>query len=161
MLFPVVVHKDPRSDFGVTIPDIPGCFTAGASLDEALRSVQQAVELHLDGADEVPVPSRLDRWTSDPEYRDGLFALVDIDLRFLEEETIRVNITAKRSTLAAIDRLAKARGEDRSEFLIRAALERAGGTVGERPAGYSPTRSLGKRARASKSGKTRRAAKGR
>jgi predicted RNase H-like HicB family nuclease/uncharacterized protein (DUF1778 family) len=155
MLFPVVVHKDPRSAFGVTIPDIPGCFTAGATLDEALRNVQEAVELHLEEADDVPVASALDRWTSNPDYRDGLFALVDIDLAFLEDETVRVNITAKRSALAVIDRVAKARGEDRSEFLIRAALERVAGSAFERPVTSAPraVRSLGRPAKAKPAGK--------
>lgn len=129
MLFPVVVHKERRSAFGVSIPDIPGCITAGDTLDEALRNVQEAVETYLHGETDVPVPSPMDRWARDPEYADGVFALVDVNLDFLADQTVRVNITAKRSALALIDRVAKARGEDRSEFLIRAALERASGTA--------------------------------
>jgi predicted RNase H-like HicB family nuclease len=126
MLFPVVVHKDHRSAFGVTVPDLPGCFTAGDTLDDALRNVQEAVETYLHGETDVPVPSPLDRWSRDPDYADGLFALVDVNLDFLRDETVRVNITASRSALALIDRVAKAKGENRSEFLVRAALERAG-----------------------------------
>jgi predicted RNase H-like HicB family nuclease len=129
MLFPVVVHKDPRSAFGVTVPDLPGCFTAGDTLDEALRHVQEAVEAYLHGQSDTPVPSPIDRWSRDPDYADGFFALVDVNLDFLRDETVRVNITAKRSALALIDRVARAKGEDRSEFLIRAALERAGGVA--------------------------------
>ena len=125
MLFPVVVHKSPRGSYGVTIPDLPGCTTAGGTLDEALRNVQEAVEVYLHGEAEVPVPSPLDRWARDPDYADGVFALVDVNLDFMADETVRVNITAKRSALALIDRVARSRGEDRSEFLIRAALERA------------------------------------
>jgi len=34
--YPVVIHKDRKSVFGVIIPDLPGCFSAGATLDEAL-----------------------------------------------------------------------------------------------------------------------------
>jgi uncharacterized protein (DUF1778 family) len=48
-----------------------------------------------------------------------------------------VNITAKRSALALIDRVARSRGEDRSEFLIRAALERAAGTASARATPYA------------------------
>jgi hypothetical protein len=95
-------------------------------VDEALRNVQEAVETYMHGVSEVPVPSPMDRWSRDPDYADGLFALVDINLDFLRDETVRVNITAKRSALALIDRVARAKGEDRSEFLIRAALERVG-----------------------------------
>jgi hypothetical protein len=30
MLYPVYVHKDPDSAYGVTFPDFPGCFSAAA-----------------------------------------------------------------------------------------------------------------------------------
>jgi predicted RNase H-like HicB family nuclease len=151
MLFPVVIHKDPDSSYGVTIPDLPGCFTAGDTLDQAMRNLQEAVELHLEGEERVPAPSTIDRWARDPDYADGIFALVDVDLDFLADETLRVNISVKRSTLARIDRAAKAAGEDRSEFLVRAALERTASVpaVAEPRAGYAPrkTPSLGKLAK--------------
>lgn len=137
MLFPVVVHKEPRSAFGVTIPDLPGCITAGGTLDAALRNVQEAVEAYLHAETDVPVPSPLDRWARDPEFADGIFALVDVNLDFMADETVRVNITAKRSALAVIDRAVRARGEDRSEFLIRAALERAANSAASPKSGYA------------------------
>ncbi len=143
MLFPVVVHKDRRSAFGVTIPDLPGCFTAGDTLDRALRNVQEAVETYLHGETEVPAPSPLDRWVGDPDHAGALFALVDVDLGFMADETVRVNISAKRSALALIDRVAKAAGEDRSQFLIRAALERASRSAAQAPARYSRARAPG------------------
>ena len=154
MLFPVVVHKEPRSIYGVTVPDLPGCITAGDTLDEALRNVQEAVELYLHGEAIVPVPSPIDRWAQNPDFADGMFAMVDVDLDFLADETVRVNISARRSALARIDRAAKAAGEDRSEFLVRAALERAEATAAS-PAAAEPrakyasrnTPSLGKLAK--------------
>ena len=30
-----LVHKDAGSDYGVSFPDLPGCVTAGATLEEA------------------------------------------------------------------------------------------------------------------------------
>ncbi len=60
MLYPIVIHKDPESTFGVTVPDLPGCFSAGDTLDEALRMSQEAIELHIEGlledSDAVPIP---------------------------------------------------------------------------------------------------------
>ena len=49
MNYPIVIHKDKRSDYGVTVPDLPGCFSAGATLDEALAMAREAIELHLEG----------------------------------------------------------------------------------------------------------------
>lgn len=31
MRYLVVIHKDKDSDYGVTVPDLPGCFSAGDS----------------------------------------------------------------------------------------------------------------------------------
>jgi len=31
MKFPVVLHKDADSEFSVTVPDVPGCFSAGST----------------------------------------------------------------------------------------------------------------------------------
>ncbi|MFO7748660.1 MAG: type II toxin-antitoxin system HicB family antitoxin [Desulfobacteraceae bacterium] len=49
MKFPVVIHKDKDSDFGVTFPDLPGCFSAGDTIEEALANAQEAAECHIDG----------------------------------------------------------------------------------------------------------------
>lgn len=48
MKFPVVLHKDPDSDYGVTVPDVPGCFSAGATVSEALANVEEALALHFE-----------------------------------------------------------------------------------------------------------------
>ena len=37
--------------------DIPGCFSAGDTLDEALRNVQEAVEVHLYDEELAPEPA--------------------------------------------------------------------------------------------------------
>lgn len=121
MLFPVLIHKDPESCFGVTIPDIPGCFTAGDSIDEAIRNVQEAVECHLQGATSVPQPSPIESYLANPEYRDGIWAMVDIDFSFLRKKHKRINITLPEDVLHTVDRLAKHRGLSRSAFLVQAA----------------------------------------
>ena len=33
--------KDRKSDFGVSLPDFPGCITAGKTLDESARKGQK------------------------------------------------------------------------------------------------------------------------
>ncbi len=54
MLFPVVIHKDPTSNYSVTIPDMPGCFTAGKSIEEAVSHIQDATECHYSGEPDLP-----------------------------------------------------------------------------------------------------------
>lgn len=121
MYFPVAVFIEEGKAYGVTLPDIPGCNTAGDTLEEALANVQDAVELALEDAREKPAPSPLERHTDDPDYKDAVWAMVNVDLGFLDERTVRVNITIPAGTLDEIDRTAKGRGLSRSAFLVKAA----------------------------------------
>ena len=43
MKYSVVLHKDVGSEYGVTVPDLPGCFSAGQTFEEALESVKEAI----------------------------------------------------------------------------------------------------------------------
>ena len=62
MRYPVIVHKDEGSDYGVTVPDFPGVFSGGETLDEALANVQDAIETFYEGeeVERLPDPSPLD-----------------------------------------------------------------------------------------------------
>ena len=125
-LYPVVIHRDRKSAYAVTVPDLPGCSSAGATLDEAMRNVQEAVEVHLHGTDIAPEPSDLDRWKADPEYKNAYaVTLAPVDLSFMNDATVRVNITARKSELAIVDRAAKRAHMDRSAYLVVSAIARA------------------------------------
>ena len=148
-LYPVIIHKDAKSAFGVIVPDLPGCFSAGATLDEAIRNVQEAVEVHMFGEEIAPEPSRLDRWKAHADYRDAYaITLAPVDLSFMNDTTVRVNITARKSELAIVDRAAKRAHMDRSAYLVASAIERA---VGAGDAATSPRFSPTKEAPVKKS----------
>lgn len=57
--FPAVVRKAAGSVFGVEFPDVPGCYSAGDTLDEARREAAAALRFHLAGLaeDGAPTPS--------------------------------------------------------------------------------------------------------
>lgn len=126
MLYPIVIHKDPESTFGVTVPDLPGCFSAGETLDEAMRMSQEAIELHIEGLlednDVVPVPHSIDEHQKSIEFQGGIWALVDVDLDKLMGPAERINITVPRFALRKIDAAAAKAGMNRSQFLVRTAL---------------------------------------
>ena len=123
MLFPVVVHKDENSDYGVTIPDMPGCFTAGTTLDEAINNIQEAAECHYVDESELPVASSLERFVNDSEYAGGMWVMVNIDLAKLKVKAKRVNITMPENLLHQIDRYADKYHMTRSGLLAQAAGE--------------------------------------
>lgn len=56
----VHISRDADSDWGASVPDLPGCVATGRTLDSALRRIQGAIELHLEGLREdgirIPAP---------------------------------------------------------------------------------------------------------
>ena len=56
---PIAIHQQDNSAYGVTVPDIPGCFSAGDTLDEALENTYEAIHGHLEllAEDGITAPS--------------------------------------------------------------------------------------------------------
>ena len=119
-----IVHKDPKSDFGVSFPDFPGCVTAGRNIDEAKDMAQDALTLHIQGmledGDRLPEPSKLEEIMADSDFADAAAFLV-VGVPDSRPRTVRVNITLPEMTLKQIDAAAKRRGMSRSSFLVHAA----------------------------------------
>ena len=126
MRFPVVIHKDEESGYGVAVPDLPGCFSAGDTLEEAIESAHEAVACHLEGLlmDGEPIPEQapLEAHQASEDHQDGIWALVTIDISKLSSRAKRVNITVPARVLAIVDEAAAREGETRSGLLARAAL---------------------------------------
>jgi len=81
MLYPVYVHKDPDSAYGVTFPDFPGCFSAADDLEAVSRLAQEAVEVHFESEDvEIPAPTPIEKLAADPNDEKGFWLLLDIEV---------------------------------------------------------------------------------
>ena len=131
MRYPVVLHgSDDGARWGVTVPDLPGCFSAGDSVDEALESVLEAIDLHLEGVIEeggtVPFPCLISEHRVNPDFADGTWAFVDVDTRKFDGRAEKINITIPRKILAQVDDYAKSHGLSRSGFLVQAAQKAIG-----------------------------------
>lgn len=126
MIYPVIIHKDDGSAYGVTVPDFPGCFSAGDTVEEALENVQEAVELYMEGEDMedmgLPDASDFEVVARSADAAGGAIAMVNIDPSFLDKRVTRINVTVPMHALARIDRAAKAKGTSRSKFLVDSAL---------------------------------------
>jgi len=125
MRFPVVLHSDDGIRFGVTVPDLPGCFSAGDDFDKALDSVKEAIELHLEGLVEagleIPVPLAITAHRENPDYADGIWATVDVDVSRFDGRAEKINITLPCRLLFRIDEHVRSHGATRSGFLADAA----------------------------------------
>lgn len=126
MQYPIVIHKDEKSGYGVTVPDLPGCFSAGDTLEEAIESAHEAIACHLEGLlmDGVAIPrtASLEAHRETEGYKDGIWALASVDVSRLSGTAKRVNITVPARVLAIIDEAAAREGQSRSALLARAAL---------------------------------------
>ena len=126
MRYLIVLHtEEGRDDYGVTVPDLPGCVSGGDTLVEALGNAEEAILCHLDGmvADGEPVPNpSVDQPPDVPEG--GMVGVVDIDLNklALSGKSVRLNVSIPERTVALIDRAAKRAGTSRSSFLTQAAV---------------------------------------
>ena len=125
MLYPVYVHVgNDQQAHGVTFPDFPGCFSAADDWASLPGAIQEAVEAHFHGEpDAVPVPTPLDRLTSNPDYQGGVWLLADIDLSRIETKPVRLNISLPSNLVQQIDAWANAHHMTRSVFLAKAAQQ--------------------------------------
>ena len=128
MFIPVAIHKDEGSVFGVSAPDVPGCFSYGDTVEDALKNAQEAVIFHVeglleDGEFDSLTPSSIEDLQDSNEYPDALWALVDIDLSRLSSKQTRFNVSWPEYLLARVDEYAAAHHETRSGFLAKAAQQ--------------------------------------
>jgi predicted RNase H-like HicB family nuclease len=124
MRYPIAIEPgDKRHAFGVAVPDLPGCFSAGDTLDEAIDNASEAIQLWLetviDDAGAIPEPRSIAEHQRNPEFAGWVWALVSVDLAQLSDKVERVNITLPARVLRRIDAAAKEAGESRSGFIAR------------------------------------------
>jgi predicted RNase H-like HicB family nuclease len=127
MRYPIAVELgDASHAYGVAVPDLPGCFSAGDTLDKALDNAKEAIELWLESVLDddgvVPAPRTITEHHANPDFEGWTWAVVSIDLADLSNHTERVNITLPARVLRRIDRAAKEAGESRSGYIAKRAL---------------------------------------
>ena len=127
MKFPIVIHKDPDSDYGVTAPGLPGCYSAGSSFEEAMSNAEEAIECHIEGmlADgkSLPIQDTIENLKQEYDFEDETWALVSVDVSKLSGKAKRVNVTLPEHILHQMDTFAASHGESRSGLIANAAIE--------------------------------------
>jgi predicted RNase H-like HicB family nuclease len=145
--YAAVFRKTPSSDFGVEFFDLPGCFSAGSTLEEAKAMAAEALRLHLDGLHDdgarIPAPSDLDAIERQlrGQRGDDFYAIVEIAAEPTESRVVRVNITIEERLLREIDSVAAEGGMSRSAFLADAARRSIRRTVRQAASGRRARRS--------------------
>jgi len=122
-----LVHKDEGSAYGVSFPDVPGCISAGDTLEEALAEGREALSAHIAWlkaeGDPVPEPRTYEALRADAhaiEDAEGATWHLIVP-RAVKAPRVRVNIMMDPGLLREADEAADAQGLTRSG-IIEAAL---------------------------------------
>ncbi|CDH44062.1 MAG: type II toxin-antitoxin system HicB family antitoxin [Candidatus Competibacteraceae bacterium] len=123
-----IIAIEPGTDttaFGVVVPDLPGCFSAGDTLDEAVDNAREAIDLHcetiIEDGGSLPTASSLSVHQTNPEFAGWIWAIVEVPVERYFGPAEKINITLPRLLLAKIDDYTRSRGVSRSGFLAEAA----------------------------------------
>lgn len=129
MLYPIAIELgDDTHAYGVTVPDIAGCFSAGDTLEEAMVNVREAIEFHLEGivedGDDVPLATDIVKHQQNPDFAvNYIWAIVDIDLSRFMGKAEKINVTLPSRLIHLIDKKVTkdSRYKSRSGFLAAGA----------------------------------------
>ena len=122
-LYYALVHKDKGSAYGITFPDLPGCFGASDEDGDLLSAAQEALMLYVEDEADVAAPRSLPELQRDCAISRELAAgavLLAVPLIELERKG-RYNVMLDVDLVAGIDRKARLLGVSRSEFLAESA----------------------------------------
>jgi predicted RNase H-like HicB family nuclease len=124
MRYPILIEEGTaKSAFGVVVPDLPGCFSAGDSLDEALEAAKEAAAAWIDAALDqgmaIPTPSTLEEARKLRGYKGWAVGLIDLEDTFFDDTVERINITLPRRVLRRLDDMARSSGQSRSGLIAR------------------------------------------
>lgn len=83
MKYPIAIEPSDQSHaFGVVVPDLPGCFSAGDTLESAHQNAKEAItswiEMELYEGHTIPTPSNIEDWAKKEEFKGWPFDIVDV-----------------------------------------------------------------------------------
>jgi predicted RNase H-like HicB family nuclease len=115
--YPAIIERAGKG-YSVFFPDLPGCTSAGATVNEAAANAEEALAGHLivseEHGDALTEPSELNAIETDPDVDEVARVLVRGECK---GRAVRINITLDERLVAAIDKVAA----NRSGFLADAA----------------------------------------
>ena len=83
MRYSIVIHKDETSSYGVTVPDLPGCFSGSETLDGAYSAAQEAIVGHIQTLlmEGLPIPKAAppEVHQANEDFLDGIWGFVEVD----------------------------------------------------------------------------------
>ena len=122
------IYKAEEGGYWGRFVDFPAA-EQGETIDDILYQATDFLQGMIDEYDKlglpIPPPSDIETFRSKLDPEDGTPVCVSPVLAYPPSPSVRIQITAKASQIAEIDRFARANAITRSEFLIQSALRAA------------------------------------
>ena len=126
VFYPAIVERA-GDGYSVFFPDLPGCTSAGDTLQDVAVNAEEALSGHVDVSiahgDEIPQPSVLDAIERYPDVIEAARLLVRGER---PGKVVRVQISMDESLVARIDRVAT----NRSKWLAEASRAKLAAAAG-------------------------------
>jgi len=127
MRYPVMIEAGSETTaWGVVVPDLPGCFSAGDTLDEAMAAAEEAaaawIDATLDAGREIPRPSSAQEAVAKGDFGGWIVGFITVDPALLDDTVERINVSLPRRVLARLDAKAREAGESRSGYIAHMAV---------------------------------------
>jgi len=108
MRYPIAIEIGTDTEaYGVVVPDLPGCFSAGDTIDEAIANAEEAaalwIDATLDAGAPIPPPSSLEALRRQAAFAGWSFGVIDVSPALLDDTTERLNISLPRRVIARLD----------------------------------------------------------
>jgi predicted RNase H-like HicB family nuclease len=76
MRYPIAIEIGSKTAaFGVVVPDLPGCFSAGDTIDEAVSAAEESaaawIDATLDTGGTIPAPTSIEAYVLGPNLSGG------------------------------------------------------------------------------------------
>lgn len=129
MYYVVAISKDDNmGNYGSIVPDVPGCYSFGDTLDELLSETKSAVESHIETMLELDMPfefktTPLETLQKNPDYQGVTWAVIAIDEMAFDKQ-VRFNVSWSEHLLKKVDDYVAKTHDTRSGFLAKLAQER-------------------------------------
>ncbi|KDN12741.1 hypothetical protein BGI40_03705 [Snodgrassella communis] len=129
MFLYIAIHKDAETGYGVTVPSLPGCFSYGNTLNQAIEEVKQAILFHIegmleDGKEPETNQPALETLITNPDYAGAQWFGIEVNIDHLTFKPERFNVSWPKYILNKVDTYVSQTHDTRSNFLAKAALER-------------------------------------
>ena len=130
--YPIAIFKDEDNPtYGVVVPDVPGCYPCGDSIQEAIEDSRKAIAAHIEFLLDTGRPFDFDNIRNIeelrklPDYADAIcWAVAEIDETELSDKPVRFNVSWPDHLLRRVNAYVAANHDSRSGFLAKAAIQR-------------------------------------